>query len=111
MLNNILWAPPATTSMWPTTARTATSAITTTCTPTAAGKLVHWDIDFTDILDWQDDVAQFDLHSEGTTVLNPTLDRPRFAGLRSTISMSSVNVFAGVRNSSPTVNAGDPDHR
>ena len=35
------------------------------------GKLVHWDIDFTDILDWQVDVNQFDLHSVGSTVVNP----------------------------------------
>ncbi len=70
-----------TTSTWPTTARPASSVITTTCMPSGTGKLVHWDIDFTDILDWQDDVAQFDLHSEGTTAVNPTLDQPRFAGL------------------------------
>ena len=71
------------------------------------GILVHWDINFTDILDWQDDVAQFDLHSEGTTVLNPTLDRPRFAGL-AVDDFQVIGPFAGVRNSSPTVNAGDP---
>ncbi len=71
------------------------------------GILVHWDINFTDILDWQDDVAQFDLHSEGTTILNPTLDRPRFAGL-TVDDFQVIAPFAGVRNSSPTVNAGDP---
>ena len=71
------------------------------------GKLVHWDIDFTDILDWQDDVAQFDLHSEGSTVLNPALNRPRFAAL-SLNDFQVVNVFAGLRSSSPTINAADP---
>ena len=71
------------------------------------GKLVHWDIDFTDILDWQDDVAQFDLHSEGTTVLNPTLDQPRFAAL-SIDDFQVIGLFAGLRSSSPTVNAADP---
>ena len=72
-----------------------------------AGKLVHWDVDFTDILDWQDDVAQFDLHSEGTTALNPTLNQPRFAGL--SINDFQVNsLFAALRSSSPTINAADP---
>ncbi|MGA2259529.1 MAG: right-handed parallel beta-helix repeat-containing protein, partial [Thermoguttaceae bacterium] len=71
------------------------------------GKLVHWDIDFTDILDWQDDVAQFDLHSEGTTILNPTLNRPRFAGL-SVDDFQVIGLFAGLRSSSPTINAADP---
>ena len=72
-----------------------------------AGKLVHWDIDFTDVLDWQDDVDDFDLHSEGTTALNPTLNQPRFAGL--SINDFQVNsLFAALRSSCPTINAADP---
>ena len=35
------------------------------------GKIVYWTKDFVDILDWQDDVARFDLHSDGVTVVNP----------------------------------------
>ena len=42
------------------------------------GKLVFWEIDFTDILDWQEDVHQFDLHSIGYTVVNPDWSQPRF---------------------------------
>ncbi|MCC7333449.1 MAG: right-handed parallel beta-helix repeat-containing protein [Pirellulaceae bacterium] len=41
-----------------------------------SGTLVHFSFDFTDLLDWQADVARFDLHSIGTTRLDPTLARP-----------------------------------
>ncbi len=43
-----------------------------------AGILVHFAKDFTDILDWQQDVYRFDLHSMGTTVVNPDWSEPRF---------------------------------
>ena len=43
-----------------------------------SGILVYWTHDFTDILDWQDDVALYDLHSVGTTVVHPTDGRPNF---------------------------------
>ena len=39
---------------------------------TGSGKIVHYLVDFTDILDWQDAFNRFDLHSIGTTVVNPT---------------------------------------
>src|SRR5204863_313385 len=45
------------------------------------GKLVYWTRDFIDILDWQEDVHQFDLHSIGRTVVNPLWSQPRFASL------------------------------
>ena len=42
------------------------------------GTLVHFDnLDFDDILDWQQDVNRFDLHSQGTTVVNPLSAMPR----------------------------------
>ena len=41
-----------------------------------SGILVYWTQNFTDILDWQDDVALYDLHSVGTTVvIRPTACR------------------------------------
>ncbi len=43
-----------------------------------AGKLIYWTRDFTDILDWQDDVALYDLHSVGSTLPNPTDGMPHF---------------------------------
>ena len=36
-------------------------------------KIVHYLVDFTDILDWQDALNEFDLHSIGTTSVNPTV--------------------------------------
>ena len=38
---------------------------------TGTGKIVHWLLDFTDILDWQVTLNRYDLHSIGTTVVNP----------------------------------------
>ena len=74
----------------------------------ANGKLVSWSgFDFTDVLDWQADVAKFDLHSRGRTVVNPGWSEPRF------ISAAS-NVFATIalaglqRHSNPSIDAGDP---
>ncbi len=43
-----------------------------------SGKIGYWTKDFVDILDWQEDIYQFDLHSIGTTVVNPRGAEPRF---------------------------------
>lgn len=71
------------------------------------GKVVFWEQDFTDILDWQQDVALYDLHSLGTTVVHPTWSQPRFYGA----AFDDYRVFdqsALLRLSSPTIDAGDP---
>ncbi|HEV3341825.1 MAG TPA: right-handed parallel beta-helix repeat-containing protein, partial [Pirellulales bacterium] len=71
------------------------------------GKIVFWEQDFTDILDWQQDVALFDLHSIGTTVVHPTWSQPQFYGA----AFDDYRVFdlsALLRPSSPTIDAGDP---
>ena len=70
------------------------------------GKLVYWTKDFTDILDWQDDVDQFDLHSIGHTSVNPTWAEPRFFD-RSLADYRLFDLAAGLRFSSPTIGAGD----
>ncbi len=71
------------------------------------GRLVHWIKDFRDVLDWQADLARFDLHSIGRTEVNPLWSEPRFAGLaRDDFRM--FDAVAGLRFSSPTVDAGDP---
>ncbi|MEO1525824.1 MAG: right-handed parallel beta-helix repeat-containing protein [Planctomycetota bacterium] len=78
------------------------------------GRLVHWVVtadgtvlDFTDILDWQEDVHVHDLNSIGTTVVNPGWAKPQFAGLaRGDYDIDSVT--AGLRITSPTENAADP---
>ena len=75
---------------------------------TGAGKLVSWDgYTFTDILDWQQDVDQFDLHSIGTTVVNPTWAQPRFVGAI-VGDFSVVDELAGLNFTSPTISGGDP---
>ena len=42
------------------------------------GKVGFWTRDFSDVLDWQADIARFDLHSVGATVVNPDWARPHF---------------------------------
>jgi parallel beta-helix repeat protein len=42
------------------------------------GKVGFWTRDFTDVLDWQADIARFDLNSFGATVVNPDWARPHF---------------------------------
>jgi hypothetical protein len=48
---------------------------------TGTGKVGFWTRDFFDVLDWQADIARFDLHSFGATVVNPDWARPRFVNL------------------------------
>jgi hypothetical protein len=72
-----------------------------------AGKLVHWDIDFTDVLDWQADVDAYDLHSIGRTAVNPRWSQPRFLAL-GLDDYRIADPWAGLRPSSPTVAAADP---
>ena len=70
-----------------------------------AGRPVWWAVDFTDILDWQADVARFDLNSVGSTVVDPGRARPRFLSL----ARDDYRVFdmaAGQRATSLTVDAG-----
>ncbi len=106
LLNNIFWAQAGYDINVSNNSQTGFYSDYNDLYATGTGKLVHWDIDFTDILDWQDDVGLYDLHSVGSTVVNPTLDQPRFAGL-AVNDFQVIGIFAGVRNSSPTVNAGD----
>ena len=70
------------------------------------GKLVYWTQDFTDILDWQDDVGRYDLHSIGATVVNPLWAMPSFVD----VDQNNFQVFATVaslRASSPTMGAAN----
>jgi len=71
---------------------------------TGAGRLVYWTKDFTDLLDWQADVARFDLHSIGHTVVNPDWAAPRFASLARD-DYEVLGLVAGQRSSSPTIDA------
>ena len=72
---------------------------------TGSGRLVYWTKDFHDILDWQADVTEFDLHSLGTTVVNPAWSVPWFVA-RGQDDYRLFDVLAGQRFSSPTIDAG-----
>ncbi len=73
----------------------------------AGGKLVYWTKDFTDLLDWQEDVAKFDLHSTGSTALAPRGAEPRFVS-RGLQDLRLFDLTARLRFTSPSVDAGDP---
>ena len=70
------------------------------------GKLVFWTRDFTDILDWQEDVHAFDLNSIGTTVVNPLAARPSFVST-ALGDFRDFDQAARQRSTSPTIDAGD----
>ncbi len=71
------------------------------------GTLVYWTRPFTDLLDWQDDVAKYDLQSIGTTVINPTGAQPQFLN-RGAGDLQVFPIVDSQRGSSPTVGLGDP---
>ena len=73
---------------------------------TGSGKIGFWTKDFTDILDWQQDIYQFDLNSIGTTAVNPRDAEPQFFS----VARDDFRVFtttARQRLSSPTVDRAD----
>ncbi len=70
------------------------------------GTLVHYSLDFHDILDWQEDVARFDLHSRGTTRLAADGARPRFTSIAQG-NFTLAPLLARLSKSSPAVDAGD----
>jgi hypothetical protein len=72
-----------------------------------SGMVVFWTRDFTDVLDWQADVAAFDLHSSGRTAVNPSWSEPRFVN-KAQDDYRIFDTAAGLRFTSPTVDAGDP---
>ena len=74
---------------------------------TGTGRVAYWTKDFTDILDLQADVAAYDLHSIGRTVVNPLWSEPKFLN-RAWDDYRVFDLVAGLRFSSPTVDAGDP---
>ncbi len=71
------------------------------------GLLVFWTRAFDDILDWQMDLARFDLHSQGTTRINPALSRPVFAD-RSLGDLTILPTLAGLTQTSLAAETGDP---
>ena len=74
---------------------------------TGTGKIGYWSKDFTDILDWQEDINQFDFNSIGTTSVNPRQAEPRFINAAWGDFRLHPQV-AGQRFTSPTIDGGDP---
>jgi Ca2+-binding RTX toxin-like protein len=72
---------------------------------TGDGKVGFWTRDFTDVLDWQADIARFDLHSVGATVVNPDWARPRFVNLHAD-DYSLFPMFGTQRFTSPGASPG-----
>lgn len=72
-----------------------------------SGTLIHWVKDFGDLLDWQEDVHQFDLHSSGTTAVNPEWSEPRFLN-RSRDNYGVWGLVGGQRFTSPSIAMGNP---
>ncbi|MCW5626108.1 MAG: right-handed parallel beta-helix repeat-containing protein, partial [Burkholderiales bacterium] len=73
---------------------------------TGAGKVGYWTRDFVDVLDWQVDIARFDQHSVGATVVNPLWAQPRFIDIHAD-DFRVAPMVAGLRFTSPTVDAAD----
>ena len=69
------------------------------------GKLAFWTRDFIDILDWQEDVYLYDLHSLGHTVVNPDWSDPQFFR-KERDDFRTFDLIAGQRFSSPSIDSG-----
>ncbi len=77
-MNNILWADGGYSLYISNDSQRGFFSDFNTFIGTTSSSLIYWTKDFNDILDWQLDVAKFDLHSSGTTRLNPNGERPQF---------------------------------
>jgi hypothetical protein len=105
--NNILWAESGCDLYVANDSQTGFFSDYNTLYAGENGTLVYWTKDFRDVLDWQADVAAFDFHSVGRTLVNPEWAEPRFLNL----AKDDFRIFAqaaGQRFTSPTVNAADP---
>jgi len=74
---------------------------------TGTGKIVRWLEDFTDILDWQDALGEYDLHSIGTASINPAEGNPDL--YQPTADNLQILPFVnGIRSTSPASGTADP---
>ena len=71
------------------------------------GAIVHWVVDFHDLLDWQEELLFYDQNSLGSTAVNPVWAKPRFVSAASG-DYRLLAPSAGQRLSSAPTNAGDP---
>ncbi|MGA2500592.1 MAG: Ser-Thr-rich GPI-anchored membrane family protein, partial [Tepidisphaeraceae bacterium] len=106
-LNNIMWTTAGYDLFVADNSRTGFFSDYNDLFSTGTGKLVHWLLDFLDILDWQVTLNRLDLHSIGTTVVNPTWAQPQFVNLARD-NFNIVPLTNGIRASSPTLDTADP---
>jgi len=74
---------------------------------TGGGKIVHWLVDFTDILDWQQALGLYDLHSIGSAAISATEGDPRLFAAPSD-DMRLLPLVNGLRSSSTASGSADP---
>ena len=70
------------------------------------GILVSYTQDYVDILDWQADLARYDLHSVGRTVLDPRAGKPVFADLAND-DYRVIGMAAGQRQTAASTIGGE----
>ena len=71
------------------------------------GVLVYWTQNFTDLLDWQDDVGLYDLHSVGSTAVNPDDGMPHFVDLTNN-NFQLLPLVGGQVSSDAALEQGNP---
>ena len=96
VINNILWSENGYALNISNSSREGFFSDYNTLYTGSQGHLVHWVIDFDDLLDWQVDVGLFDANSIGSTDVNPGLAKPRFNGMASN-DYSLIDIAAGLR--------------
>jgi Ca2+-binding RTX toxin-like protein len=107
IVSNILWADTGYDIYVDDNSQTGFWSDYNTLYATGAGKLVYWTMPFTDILDWQDDVDLYDLHSVGVTVVNPAWAEPHF-GVDAYGFEITRPLVGGQRPTDQTQDGGDP---
>jgi parallel beta-helix repeat protein len=105
--NNILWVESGTNIDIATNSRSGFFSDYNQLHATGTGTLVHWMRDFTDVLDWQVDVNRFDLHSMGTTVVNPLGAEPAFFSMARD-DYQLWGLVGGLQQTNPSVDRADP---
>ncbi|MFN8742342.1 MAG: right-handed parallel beta-helix repeat-containing protein, partial [Pirellula sp.] len=106
LMNNIFWAERGHNLYVANDSQVGFFSDFNTLVGTDTSSLVYWTKDFADILDWQMDVAKFDLHSSGTTRLHPTGERPQFRN-RHWGDYRTWDPMGGLARTSPSLDKGN----
>jgi hypothetical protein len=107
VLNSILWAQAGYDIYVANDSQTGFFSDYNTLFAGPGGTLVYWTRNFTDILDWQDDVALYDLHSVCSTVVNPADGMPHFIDPPNN-DFQLLPLVGGQQASDPALEQGSP---